>query len=255
METHEILDRLELLYPKSSFLSDLRKALVSEDQYALFRIIQGKKDTAIIEALRKLKNNDVFDKDCISRGQIQSKLWLIKELQKIDYDLGVVFLCAGWYCTLATMLFESKIKVDKIRSFDIDESCINIAETFNKPWVIDNWKFKAIKQDIMDINYDTHVWQSWSNKNNTMSKPITDSPDTIINTSCEHIHNFDKWYEKIPNGKLVILQINDFFELEEHVNCVKNLKEFENISPFSKLLYEGELQLEKYKRFMRIGIK
>ena len=43
METHEILDRLELLYPKSSFLSDLRKALVSEDQYALFRIIQGKK--------------------------------------------------------------------------------------------------------------------------------------------------------------------------------------------------------------------
>ena len=66
METHEILDRLELLYPKSSFLSDLRKAVVSKDQYALFRIIQGKKDTAIIEALRKLKNNDVFDKDCIS---------------------------------------------------------------------------------------------------------------------------------------------------------------------------------------------
>ena len=107
----------------------------------------------------------------------------------------------------------------------------------------------------MDIDYDTHVWQSWSNKNNTMSKPITDSPDTIINTSCEHIHNFDKWYEKIPNGKLVILQINDFFELEEHVNCVEDLKEFENISPFSTLLYEGELQLEKYKRFMRIGVK
>ena len=83
METHVILDRLELIYPTSSFIADLRKALISDDQYALFRLIQGQRETAFIEALRKLKNDDTFDKDCISRGQLKSKLWLINELQKI----------------------------------------------------------------------------------------------------------------------------------------------------------------------------
>ena len=57
METYEILDRLELVYPKSVFLIDLRKAIVSNDQYALFRLIQGKKDTQFIEALRKFEDN------------------------------------------------------------------------------------------------------------------------------------------------------------------------------------------------------
>ena len=102
METHEILDRLELIYPTSSFIADLRKALISDDQYALFRLIQGQRETAFIEALRKLKNDDTFDKDCISRGQLKSKLWLINELQKIDKHLGTVFLCAGWYSSNIT---------------------------------------------------------------------------------------------------------------------------------------------------------
>ena len=30
------------------------------------------------------------------------------EVEKIGMHLGTVFLCAGWYGTLATMLFESK---------------------------------------------------------------------------------------------------------------------------------------------------
>ena len=39
---------------------------------------------------------------------------------------------------------------------------------------------------------------------------MSDVPNTIINTSCEHIVNFDEWYRKIPAGKLVILQSNDY---------------------------------------------
>jgi hypothetical protein len=153
------------------------------------------------------------------------------------------------------MLFESNIKVSKVRSFDIDPSCVDIAETFNKPWFVDEWRFKSITQDIMDINYNEHVWQYWSNANNRMSYPITDSPDTIINTSCEHIANFKEWYAKIPNGKLVILQSNNFFEVEEHVNCVGSIEEFAVKAPMDNILYSGELELPKYKRFMSIGIK
>ena len=52
-----------------------------------------------------------------------------------------------------------------------------------------------------------------------------------------------------------MLQTNNFFEIEEHVNCVKDLHQFSLASPMTEVLYEGELQLEKYCRYMRIGIK
>jgi hypothetical protein len=38
MQIAEILDRLELLYPDNSIFSDLRKTLLSQDKFALFRI-------------------------------------------------------------------------------------------------------------------------------------------------------------------------------------------------------------------------
>ena len=255
MQIAEILDRLELLYPDNSIFSDLRKTLLSQDKFALFRIIQGFTGSQLIEGMRKYKDDDSFNADCFSRGQLESKLWLLTELGKLNVELGTVFLCAGWYATLATMLFESDIKIDKVRSFDIDESCVDIAETFNKPWFVDEWRFKSITQDIMDINYNQHVWQYWSNANNRMSYPITDSPDTIINTSCEHIENFAEWYNKIPNGKLVVLQSNNYYEIEEHVNCVGSIEEFAVKAPMDNILYSGELDLPKYKRFMLIGFK
>ena len=235
---------------------NLRKLIIDENVYKLWPILDRYVDTQFTSAFKSFFINSTdIDNDCFSRGQLQSKLWLIDELKKCNVELGTVFLCAGWYATLATMLFESDIKVDKVRSFDIDPSCIDIAETFNKPWFMEQWRFKSITQDIMDIDYDEHVWQFWSNANNRMSRPITDSPDTIINTSCEHIENFAEWYAKIPDGKLVILQSNNFFQVEEHVNCVNNIEEFKTQAPMLEVLYSGELELPKYKRFMLIGYK
>lgn len=321
METHELLDRFELLYPKDTRLSDLRriyndkdlsslfrftnsdeelrKAVMEENLHSIFRIVDNYDtedlrkavieknlhsifrlvddedlrkfvledntwklwpilnryvDTHFIEAFKNFFINDVvIDKDCFSRGQLMSKLWLINELAKLKLDLGTVFLSAGWYATLATMIFESSIKVNKIRSFDKDPSCWKIAEIFNKPWVTDNWKFKASTKDILDINFtnDNYVTE----RSNGTTVELNDSPDTIINTSCEHIENFLDWYNLIPDGKLVILQSNDYFEVEEHLNCSKNLAEFSSSCPMKQTLFEGELFLPKYTRFMKIGYK
>jgi hypothetical protein len=235
---------------------NLRKLIIDENVYKLWPILNSYVDTQFTSAFKSFFiNRTAFASDCFSRGQLQSKLWLVDELKKCNVDLGTVFLCAGWYATLATMLFESDIKVDKIRSFDLDPSCIDIAETFNKPWFMETWRFKSITQDIMDIDYDTHKWQSWSNANNRMSRYITDSPNTIINTSCEHIENFPDWWEKIPAGKLVVLQSNNFFEVDEHVNCDRSLEEFSGQTPLNSVLYSDSLQLEKYTRYMRIGYK
>lgn len=304
LQTFELLDRFELLYPTNSKLSDLRRAYIDQDLSSIFRLLPSTV-TGELEDLRKaviednlhsifrlvddedlrkliLEDNtwklwpildryvntqfvaafknffvnetEIWD-DCFSRGQLQSKLWLVDELKKANVELGTVFLCAGWYATLATMLFESNIKVDKVRSFDIDPSCVDIAEVFNKPWFVDHWRFKSITQDIMDIDYNKHTWQYWSNANNRMSYPISDSPNTIINTSCEHMKNFAEWYAKIPDGKLVVIQSNNYYEVEEHVNCVGSVEEFAAKAPMQNILYSGELELPKYKRFMLIGSK
>lgn len=255
MKTHELLDRLEMLYPENKHLGDLRRAFIDDDRNSLQRVIANINPTELTDAIRVLESNNNFVHDSLSQGQIKSKLWLIDELKKLNLDLGTVFLCAGWYAILATLIFESSLKVDKIRSFDIDESCIKIAETFNKKWYQNNWQFKSITQDIMEIDYIEHTWQFWSNKNSRMSYPISDVPNTIINTSCEHIKDFNSWYSKIPAGRLLILQTNNYFDLAEHINCSDSLSKFGDSAPMTELLYEGSLDCNQYVRFMRIGIR
>ena len=234
---------------------DLRKLVIDENTWKLWPIIEQYVDTQFTAAFKNFFiNGTVIDKDCFSRGQIESKQWLVNELTKCDVELGTVFLCAGWYATLATMLFESDIKVDKIRSFDIDPTCVDIAEVFNKPWVMDTWKFKASIANIMDIDYAQSFTYTVTRANGTTST-LTDTLDTIINTSCEHITDFAKWYAKITADKLLVLQSNNFFEVPEHVNCVNNVDEFKIIAPMTRVLYSGELELPKYKRVMLIGYK
>ncbi len=234
---------------------DLRRLVLEDNILCFWKILSEiLPPTSFINSFKYFNINNVeFNDDCFSQGQLKSKVWLINELKKLDLNLGVIFLCAGWYGTLATMLLEGRFRINKVRSFDIDPSCVSIAERFNKMWEMENWKFKAVTADILDLNY--------SKASYTVTKPdgfqitLTDIPDTIINTSCEHISDFKKWYSMIPEGKIVILQTNNYFEIEDHVNCSSSLKEFAENTPMSKCLFEGEIDLIKYKRFMRIGIK
>lgn len=190
--------------------------------------------------------------DSVSDGQIKSKQWLLDEVKKLDIDLGTIFICAGWYGTLANMLFDSGINFIKIRSFDIDDMCYKVAERINKVHVTNNWRFKASTIDIINMQYPTV--HDTIRANGTVIT-LTEMPDTIINTSCEHIKNFKQWYNNIPLGKLIILQNNNYYKIIEHINCVESLIMFEKDSPMTKLLYQGTLKLDEYERFMRIGIK
>ena len=233
---------------------DLRKFLLEDNIYKLWPLLRRFTDTQFVDAFKTFFINNIeIDNDCFSRGQLLSKQWLIKELKKINKNLGTVYLCAGWYATLATMLFEHNIKLDKIRSFDIDETCVPIAKIFNKPWLKDNWKFQASTTDINDIDYREHTYQV--TRADGTSCYITDQCDTVINTSCEHITNFSTWYNNIPANTILVLQSNNFYEVEEHKNCVNDLKEFDDMTPMQETYYKGKLELNKYTRYMKIGYK
>jgi len=233
---------------------DLKKIMLDHNIWSMFRLLEEYTDSYFVKALKDLITNDVsFDKDCFSRGQLKSKVWLVEVLEDLDIELGNIFLCAGWYATLATMLFESKCKIDKIISFDIDPTVWKIAETFNKKWVLEDWKFKSSTQDIHEIMFAEHIYDV--NKTDGTTERLWTTPNTVINTSTEHIGNFSDWYTKICKGQLVILQNNNYFEVEEHVNCFNSLEEFSNSAPMETVLYQGELDLDKYTRFMKIGYK
>ena len=200
------------------------------------------------------KYPDIDIKDLFSKGQMESKRWLVNELEKINKSLGTVFLCAGWYGSLAAFLFESNLEIEKIRSFDIDKSCASIAETFNRTKTMDSWKFKASTLDILGMDYPTTYT---TQRSDGTGLELTEMPNTIINTSCEHIPtgDFIKWYNTIPVGTLVVLQTNNYFKLPEHVNCCNDLDDFSRVAPIKEVLYQGQLELSKYTRYMRIGIK
>lgn len=198
-------------------------------------------------------NHDVDFSDALSWGQLKSKRWLVDTLKSLEIDLGMVYLCGGWYATLAPMLFNTNLNVEKIRSFDIDESCASIAECVNKVNVKDEWKFKASTLDIHDLRYNNF---SYTTKRSDGSEvKLTETPNTIINTSCEHIENFHEWYDKVPWDKLLCIQSNNYFEIEDHVNCSYDLQAFHADTYMSRVLYKGEIELPKYKRFMKIGYK
>ena len=227
---------------------------MNNDKHFLWRVLDKHTGSAFIKPLEKLDKHEIeYDKDVMSRGQLKSKKWLVDELEKLNISLGTIFLCAGWYASIVPMFQERGIKFDKFRNFDIDPTAIQISEIWNKELFKDSWRFKGTVADIQDIDYDTFYFETI--KDDGTPSQLIEKPDTIINTSCEHIREFSKWYDKLPEGKLIILQSNNYFEIDEHVKCSNSLTQFSASAPMKKVLYEGELDLGKYTRYMKIGRK
>lgn len=223
--------------------------------------------------IKNLKNTirdypDVDFSNALSIDQIKSKNWLIDQLywETCEGYLpgdGMVWILGGWYGTLAAMMLESRnyYMCDgtnfhnlKIRSFDYDPECAEIADSMNRiPWVMDDWQFKATTKDMNQMNYQGYQYSTLRTDGSPVE--LYETPDVIINTSCEHLSNFYYWWNLIPEGMLCVLQSNNFHGGEGHVNIVESLNEFEIETQFTTILYSGELELEKYKSFMIIGRK
>ena len=203
--------------------------------------------------------------DAFSRGQLRSKLWVSDTVKDLDIDLGdMIYVCAGWYGVLPAILFERN-EARNILSFDSDASTDNPADTLNKEQTIDGLRFKAVVQDIhalkyKDESFDVNHYQYTEMtefETTKQSMPVKMDASCVINTSCEHIVDFDKWWAGIPDGMLVIMQNNDFDD-EDHEHAddtVTSLEEFTKRLNMSETLYEGTLALEEYNRYMAIGRK
>lgn len=193
--------------------------------------------------------------DAFTKGQISSKIWLINTLKNKELPLGKVWTLCGWVGTLSYFMLMQKnqLKIQHIRSFDIDNFCHVLADTLNRKYVIDNWAFKASTLDVNNISYDDFIFET-TKYDGTIEK-VQDSADTIINTSCDHMGQNNEWFEKIPKNKLIVLQNNNWYDNDQHDNSVSTLKDFKKMYPMNDIIFEGVLDCDIYDRYMIIGKK
>lgn len=224
--------------------------------------------------LRKYANNpilDVFHKyfrmdndpialqDAFSRGQVNSKIWLSEELTKIDQkDFPTVFILAGWFGQTVKYLDKTGIEYKRIRNFDIDATACEISDKVFNIDKLDGFTVKSVEMDINNLDRLYKTGFEFTVKNYTTGKEHDEKrfPSLVINTSAEHFH--EDWYTKFTirtqsSDPLYVIQSNNLFDVEEHINCVHSINEMLIKFPMTRIEYAGEKELYGYKRFMLIG--
>jgi hypothetical protein len=168
-------------------------------------------------------------RDMFSSGQIRSKEWVLKELERMDpIHQDKSFIVTGaWFGTLG-MMIKWQFPTVRVAMLDIDPRC----ERFIQNIIYDNKDLRSITGDMYRYSY---------------------CEDVIINTSCEHIDNVREWLDILPKDRTVVLQSNNYLEGNGHVNCVSSTEQFIKQTGLQNIIYSGELVMPMYTRYMIIG--
>ena len=188
-------------------------------------------DMDLLKVIGKISNNTDIKTivNSVNSNQNVSKEWLIENLKdRIQmFDNPSICVAAGWFGMLADRLSDFTDK--KVVSFDIDPKCAKIGKVM----------YPNVHHKTVDIN-----------------KFHPGKYDVIVCTSCEHFSDdvLNKFLSKRNKEKcIVVLQSNNYFELDEHVNCKNSLEEFEN-SVKIRVLNSSEKEINnKFNRYMLIG--
>ena len=253
-------------YDAKRFIDFLEKCMYAENQ--VINSTDNKGMVEFISVLRKFAPNEIFDifhkyfrsgkdpkiiQDAFSRGQVLSKIWLVTELAKIQKDFKMIHVHAGWLGQIRLYLDQVGINYNKMRIFDIDPIVMELSDKVFNNSQLKDWKVKSAYFDITDVSQIFRDGYAYTPTNNITEKSL---PDCVINTSCEHFDN--DWYYKLQIrsegwNNLVAIQTNNFHSIEDHINTVHSLDEMKMKYPMDEILYEGELELNGYTRYMLIG--
>ena len=176
---------------------------------------------------RAIKKHPHLAKDIVQsydEKQIKCKSWLATELEKINIFPEKIYIAGSWFGNIIVpSLLKLYPKVQRILLHDIDAEVVNIAR---------NIFFNDIeKVKVDEINCNNFLYDGM-----------------VINTSCEHMKPL-----KIEKGTTVVLQSNNYREIKDHINCVDSCDELAEQYGVIDEYYSGELNFEKYTRYMIIG--
>jgi len=175
-------------------------------------------------------NNDLLDS--YSPNQFKSKENLIIHINNLGIldDKSEIVILGGWYGSILLPAFKF---VKKITLIDNDDNVISIA----KKRLFGHYKnVDFITSDVFDINRKGRIQNS----------------NLIINTSCEHMKPMNEL--ELNTNAYFAFQSNDMFDIPTHINCVKNIEEFEKQIPINaKIIIEDSIKDDRGTRFTLIG--
>jgi len=178
--------------------------------------------------------------DSMNESQLESKLWIIQELIKLNIKPKKVAILAGWFAQyIVPLLYDNFDSIEWIANYEIDRDVKDLSYKFNKKY-FENEKYgveiKNIMFDIMPKQWDT---------------------DTIINCACEHMYPMWKFRDlnkHVQGNPLYILQSSNDDQHDDHINCVQSEDELIVQSKINHVMYSGSKVLaNKSTRFMVIG--
>jgi hypothetical protein len=202
--------------------------------------------------------------DSLSENQLQSKLWLMQELESIVSYLQPIRaqVYGGWFGYPLIDILISKLKFEYIENIDIDEKAILLFKRISQLKGYNEKSDPRLIGTIDDVNNRSE--REWNT-------------DLIINTSSEHMPPLPKLMhgkkyrtslclsrEILPDRRtpergakgpcLFALQSNNMFHIDDHINCVNNEDELVEKSGFIDVRYKGSMTMPNgYTRFMAIG--
>ena len=208
-------------------------------------------DLTTQRAIKKFPQRAADIAQSFDEKQIKSKKWLVEELFEVFYNHGPktiakikrINILASWYGQIISELITSQpiIKQELLALQKFKE--LPAEDLFIKK---SNLHFYEIDRKAIQISKLYNPTSNFTEKDITKMK-FSGSDKLVINTSCEHM--------KPINIKkcMVAFQSNNYFEVEDHINCVNSVEELIEQYNFDKIYYKGELEFPKYKRFMVIG--
>ena len=178
-------------------------------------------------------------------SQITSKYWMIDEIKKtvsktkeakkiLDNSFSYVF--GGWHGMAAMFIVDNIPEISLVYSIDKDSK--------------NELNGKKL------CNYDKRIaFQTYDMENFPRRGYNPFNTALIVNTSTEHItqEQYTKWVSKIPPRTWVVLQGNNYQDVQEHVRTAKSLEHFMEINPLDAVWYSGELDCKQFTRYMVIG--
>jgi len=203
---------------------------------------------------RRLPHVDL--NDFLSKGQVNSKLWLITELKKIidnkSLEIKNIAIYGCWYSFLAPLLL-NEFNLESVRGFDIDPQCTSRSDLFMQDYVQSEWKYKCVTQDVNEL---IPLGASGKLKYyivNDFNQKISETKkfDLIINTSAEHMK--DSWLKNLRKDQLVLIQTNNMIDISKgHINCFESFdKAKDYYRSLGEIYWAGNAPLtDEYERYM-----
>jgi SAM-dependent methyltransferase len=161
-------------------------------------------------------------------GLILNKLWLIRELKKIQDQFSTIYILGSWYGNMSILLAKNNIQYDHIVNVDRDPAVVRRAHRMAQILKIDD-RIEPMIKDANRLDYRQ-----------------LDEDGLVINTSCHDMDNRG-WFDHIPSGVVVALQSRDDVD--------HDLDQYD----LGQTLYQGSRSARdpetRYTSVLRIGVK